>query len=497
MMDLFSRYASLFLLLLPLFSGCLALLPGVWPYRRVLTLLTGGLCSCIVLLVWSFWPNQGGELHFQFQRLWMPFLGVEFSLGIDRLSLVFLSMLNLIYPLVISRLGAELSLQRSFYIAVLFFYGALHGLLLSTDAVLFYFFWEAAFVPLVFIFISCWQVKYSAIQSFLFFSLISSLLLLFVIVSLMQEHYVEFGFVSSRMTHLYALKDLSIGEQVFLFIPLFFSFGVRLGFWPLHSWLVAFAKEAKAVEILLLLGLFTYSGVYGFIRFAVPLFPEVIAQEFFKIAVFLLVGMLIALMLSWIAKSREETLTYMLSAMMGLVCCGLFLQGKFSQETLVAGVMETCNQFVVFPLCLLLPYLRQKRFSTKTQQKMFSALYLFLILAVIGFPGFSGFPGKLVISLALLDAHPLLGVGVVFFIFFSAMIFFKLYKEDMGLPSPSMLGNAVKTWEFALIAMLLLLSLWVGVHPASLWKVSQSRFEVEHHSQRVEAELLEQAYSKR
>ena len=218
-----------------------------------------------------------GEAGYQFvfDSLWISGLGAHFKLGVDGISVWLVVLTAFLTPLVLlSSHGAITSRVREFTICILFLETGMIGAFVALDLFLFYVFWEVMLIPM-YLLIGIWggQRRLYASVKFVLYTMIGSLLMLAAIFYL----YVKYAEVAGHgTTDLEELQKLVLPHQtqVWCFVAFALAFAIKVPLFPLHTWLPDAHVEAPTAGSVILAGVLLKFGVYGFLRFGMPLFPH-------------------------------------------------------------------------------------------------------------------------------------------------------------------------------------------------------------------------------
>src|SRR6266536_2547716 len=226
--------------------------------------------------LWTRFAIAGAGFQFSERMAWIPSLGISYSVGIDGISLVLILLTTLLTPvsLLFSVTHVEKSV-RAFSIAFLVLETGMIGSLAALDLALFYVFWEVMLVPMYFI-IGIWggaRRIYAAMKFFLF-TMAGSLLMFLAILYLAVRHRAVTGRWSFLLADLVRLSFPTMAVQTILFAAFALAFAIKVPVFPLHTWLPDAHTEAPTAGSILLAGVLLKLGIYGYLRFALPLFPD-------------------------------------------------------------------------------------------------------------------------------------------------------------------------------------------------------------------------------
>ncbi|MGH9892858.1 MAG: complex I subunit 4 family protein, partial [bacterium] len=274
-MDFFPGDLSLLIFFPAVGALVLLFIPG----RRTDSLLRTALLFTLVTFLWSlkiFWsfdPGQG-EMQFEERLAWIPAYGIDYFIGIDGLSLFLILLTAFLGPIVILASWTIPQRVKEYLFFMLILETGMLGTFAALDLFLFYVFWETMLVPMYFI-IGVWggSRRVHAAIKFVLYTMSGSLLMLVAIIYLATRHADLAQALTFDLLKLYTLR-LPYEEQIWLFAAFALSFAIKVPLFPLHTWLPDAHVEAPTAGSVILAGILLKTGTYGFLRFALPLFPD-------------------------------------------------------------------------------------------------------------------------------------------------------------------------------------------------------------------------------
>lgn len=404
---------SVLLLLLPLASVLLLFIP----IHRVRWVVLAAAVLSLVLSLWVvmlFDPSNSGFQLIE-RYLWIPSLNVHFSFGIDGISVLFLPLTTLLFIAVILASWNRIhTLPRLYFALLLLLECATLGVFLALDTIVFYFFWEMMLIPLYFL-ISLWGVgadrRYAATK-YTLFMMVGGIPLLFAF-TLLATNVPGDAYIFDYIELLDHAKHNT--NQTLIFFLLLVGFAVKMPLFPLHTWMPIVASEGPTSVVALLAGL--KLGVYGLLRFVIPLAPEA-AQEF----QWLLVGLgTLGIIYGAVAALNQTNIRRMLAfssiSHVSLVVVGI---ASLSLQGLQGAVYQLLNFTLISSgLFLLTGFLHHRIGSTDRislggvakSMPVLASFFFVLGLASIGMPATSGFPAEILLIMGALSVSQ--GVGSV------------------------------------------------------------------------------------
>lgn len=412
---------------------------------------------------------------------WLAF-GPRYTVGIDGISLLLVLLTTFLTPVtILSAFSAIERREKEFYISMLLLETSMVGTFVAMDLVLFYVFWEFMLIPMYLI-IGVWggpRRIYAAVKFFLF-TFLGSVLMLVGIICL----HIKAG--SSTFAYLDMLRlNLSFDEQVWLFAAFGLAFAIKVPMFPFHTWLPDAHVEAPTAGSVILAGVLLKMGTYGFLRFAIPLFPEAAGAFAVPIMVLAVVGIIYGSLVAFAQPDVKKLVAYSSVAHLGFVMLGMF---ALTEEAVSGSILQMVNHGIsTGALFLLVGVLYERRHTRLIEayggiarpMKMFAVFLVIVTLSSIGLPGTNGFVGEFLILagtfrealsssgdfrqvgliLGVLAASGVL-LGAIYMLTMVRKVLFGpiTHKENESL-------RDVNLREFVVLASLVVMVFWIGVFP--------------------------------
>jgi len=426
--------------------------------------------------LWTRFDVSARGFQFAETASWIPSIGVSYAVGIDGISLVLILLTTLLTPvsLLYSVSHVEKSV-RAFSIAFLLLETGMIGSLAALDLALFYVFWEVMLVPMYFI-IGIWggaRRIYAAMKFFLF-TMAGSLLMFLAILYLAARHRVATGAWSFLLADLVRL-DFPASTQALLFFAFALAFAIKVPVFPLHTWLPDAHTEAPTAGSIILAGVLLKLGVYGYLRFALPLFPQAALRYAPWLGILGVIGVVYGALVAYAQKDMKRLVAYSSVSHLGLVVVGI---GAFTTTALSGAVLQMVNHGLsTGALFLLVGVLYERRHTREIQAyggiagvvPVTTALFLVATLSSIGLPGLNGFVGEFLILLGTWTSphrwwSVLAATGVilsaVYMLSLVQRVFWNplVHEENRSLPE-------IRASELLAASALVVLMVWIGVRP--------------------------------
>jgi NADH-quinone oxidoreductase subunit M len=473
----YERWVLNTLLALPL-VGALAVL--ALPERRAKHVALAVALAEFVVSAGLWWAFDTGltVMQFRFWAPWIPSFGIAYHVGVDGISLFMVLLTTFTVPLAI--LGSYRYItqrERGFYALMLVLTTGMIGVFVALDLFLFYVFWEVMLIPMYFI-IGIWggtRRLYAAIKFFLY-TFVGSLLMLVAILVMVTVVGRETGTYSFDYGWLLEQAGLLRPRGLWLFLAFALAFAIKVPIFPFHTWLPDAHVEAPTAGSVVLAGILLKMGTYGFLRFAVPFFPEAafdprVATVMVTLAV---VGIIYGALVAMVQPDFKKLIAYSSVSHLGFVMLGIW---ALTTQSVTGAIVIMINHGVsTGALFLMVGMMYERRHSRMIADygglaavmPAFAAVLTLVSLSSIGLPGTNGFVGEFLVLLGAFRTQPwaaaIATTGVIFAAAYllwalQRIIYQRLDKpENEGLPDLS-------RRELAILVPIIAAILWIGVYP--------------------------------
>jgi NADH-quinone oxidoreductase subunit M len=361
---------------------------------------------------------------------WIAHFNVNYHLGVDGISMLFLLLNSFITVLVViagwSVIGTRVG---QYYASFLMLSGFMNGVFAALDGVLFYVFFEATLIPM-FIIIGVWggpNRVYAAVKFFLY-TLLGSLLMLVALLYL----YGKSGSFAILDWH---KLPLSLTAQKWLFFGMLLAFAVKVPMWPVHTWLPDAHVEAPTGGSVVLAAIMLKLGAYGFIRFSLPILPDASRSLAWLMIALSLVAVVYIGLVALVQTDMKKLIAYSSISHMGFVTLGFFVFNSWGVEG--ALVQMISHGFVSAALFLCVGVLYDRMHSrmisdyggvVNTMPK-FAALMMLFAMANCGLPATSGFVGEFMVIMGAMQKNFWLAFAAASTLIFGAAYTLWMYKR--------------------------------------------------------------------
>lgn len=437
------------------------------------SLLTFGISLWLLALFNPADPN----LQWVYNAPWAlagPDVHVVFGFGVDGLGLMMVLLTAFLTPLAI--LSTWSSVQERVKGFMLFFLSLETGMLgvfLSTDLILFFIFWEFSLVPMYFL-IGMWGGErrvYAAVKFFIF-TMSGSLLMLLAIL------YMGLTAGTFYLPDLLARRAEFADAAVWLFIAFAAAFAIKVPMWPFHTWLPDAHVEAPTAGSVILAGVLLKMGTYGFLRFNVPLFPEVAVQAAPWIATLAVIGILYGAIVSYAQRDMKKLVAFSSVSHLGFVMLGIF---ALNAQGISGAILQMVNHGLsTGALFLIVGMLYERRHTREMSafggvwkvMPLLGGLALVVMLSSAGLPGLNGFVGEFTILLGAFGSKSIgspwftgiAALGVILAAIYLLVWFQRVFMGEVTDTETAHLRD-INVREVLILLPLLVLIFWIGLYP--------------------------------
>jgi NADH-quinone oxidoreductase subunit M len=476
------------LLIITAGAGILAWIVGAWSERACRWVVLVSLCVDLALLIfiWVSHGVSGGMLAdapwlMQIDYPWIGPLGIRFHLGIDGLSLL---LVTLTAFLGIAAVGSSWTEIRehvpAFHLTLLWTLAGTMGVFMALDLFLFYFFWELMLVPMYFL-IGIWghEGRVRAAYKFFLFTQGGGLLLFVAILGLYFLHGHSTGVYSFEYREL--LQGVVPSSLTFmLMLGFFLGFAVKLPVVGLHTWLPDAHTEAPTAGSVVLAGLMLKTGAYGFLRFALPLFPSQ-SVELAQAAMILgTIGILYGAFLAFAQVDAKRLVAYTSISHLGFALLGIYAGNRLALQgaiiVLLAHGLSTGGLFIIVGAL-------QERFHTRRMDELsglwsslprMSGVAMFLAVASLGLPGLANFVGEFLVLTGAFAVSPVLAaIAAIGFVLSSIYSLWLIYRVFQGPKRRTEEAADLGRREMAIFGAIIVVIVWLGLYPQPVLRTSR------------------------
>jgi len=443
---------------------------------RQISLIGAVLGLAASLPLYAGFNTQTSAMQFSELSPWIPRFNINYHLGVDGISVLFI-LLNSFITVLVVLAGWESIKQRvaQYMAAILIMSGLLNGVFAALDAMLFYVFFEATLIPMYLV-IGVWggpNRVYAAVKFFLY-TLLGSLLMLVAFLYLFDKSGGSFSILDWHKL------PLAMTPQILLFAAFFFSFAVKVPMWPVHTWLPDAHVEAPTGGSAVLAAILLKLGAYGFIRFSLPVLPDAShALAGFMITLSLIAVVYIGLV-ALVQTDMKKLIAYSSVAHMGFVTLGFFIFNAYGVEGALIQMVSHGFVSAAMFLCVGVMYDRMHSRNiadyggvVNTMPK-FASLMMLFAMANCGLPATSGFVGEFMVIMGALKHSFWIGFFAATTLIFGAAYTLWMYKRVIFGAVANDHVAALKdigAREFLVLSLLALAVLGMGLYPLPLTEV--------------------------
>ena len=364
------------------------------------------------------------------KKILLSKFGISYFLGVDTLSLVFILLTSLLFPICIYYTKFSIRFRsKEFMVCFLALEALVMGVFSCLDIVLFYIFFESLLIPM-FLIIGIWGGKRRIFASYKFFlyTLAGSVFFLISIIVMA---------IIANTTSIVELDNyyFNTSLQKWLWVGMFLSFAIKVPMWPFHTWLPDAHVEAPTVGSIILAGILLKVGGYAFLRLSLPILPD---ATFYFADFMIIVSIISIIYTSFVAIAQDDIkkmIAYSSVAHMGYVTAGIF---SLTEEGVKGAIFQMVSHGIVSSALFLsigFLYEQTKSREIKTYSFLvksmptFSFLFVVIVLSSIGLPGTSGFIGELLSVLGVYKYNALFGLLVATGLILGAIYMLRLVRE--------------------------------------------------------------------
>lgn len=362
----------------------------------------------VSISLWTGFNPADPGFQFTASLRWIPRFNIRYNIGLDGISLVLVMLTTFLVPItLVGSWTAITDRVKEFLIAMLVLETGMLGAFISLDLFLFYVFWEAMLIPMYFM-IGIWggQRRIYAAVKFFIFTMAGSLLMLIAILFVARQPGGGWDF------SLAAAYGRAAGpHDLLLFLAFAIAFAIKVPMFPVHTWLPDAHTEAPTPGSVILAGVLLKLGVYGFIRFAFPIFPAQAMAMLPWFAWLGIIGIIYGALLAWVQPDMKKLVAYSSVSHLGFCVLGL---AAMSAEAVNGSIfIMIAHGISTGGLFLLVGVLYERRHTRALddyggiakQVPIFTFFLGIMVMASAGLPALCGFPGEFMVLLGTFTSH--------------------------------------------------------------------------------------------
>lgn len=414
-------------------------------------------------------------------HVWVSDWGISYKMGIDGISLFLVLLTTLLGPIVVLASWNDIKVRvKEFLISLLFLQVGMLGVFVSLDLFLFYVFWEIMLIPM-YLLIGVWgnpaRRLYAAIK-FVLYTIVGSLLMLVAILALYYTAGKAGGGYTFDLLRLYDFP-VPLQAQFWMFLAFFLAFAIKVPMFPFHTWLPDAHTEAPTVGSVVLAAVLLKMGTYGFIRFAIPLFPNAAMDAAWWICVLAVIGIIYGAWVAMVQDDVKRLVAFSSVSHLGFVMLGMF---ALTVQGLEGSILQMINHGLsTGALFLIVGMIYERRHTRMISEfgglskvmPLFAVFFMAFTLSSIGLPGLNGFIGEFLILLGTFRVHPWYAVLAASGVIFAAVYMLWMFQRVMfgQITNPKNLGlNDLSAREVVVLLPILVFVVWIGVYPNTFLK---------------------------
>ncbi|NJD91857.1 MAG: NADH-quinone oxidoreductase subunit M [Geobacter sp.] len=426
-------------------------------------------------LVTGFVTNA--DYQFVMKMPWIqagPFK-MNYHVGIDGISLWLVMLTTFIMPIaVLSTWHAVEEKVKGYMACLLLLQVGMLGAFISLDLFLFYIFWEVMLIPMYFI-IGIWGGKnriYAAVKFFIY-TMVGSLLMLVALIALYFKGMAT-GAPDFSLVNFFGM-NLDPATQTWMFLAFALAFAIKVPMFPLHTWLPDAHTEAPTAGSVILAAVLLKMGTYGYVRFAMPLFPQATERFTPLIATLSVIGIIYASLVAMVQEDVKKLVAYSSVAHLGFVMLGVF---ALNQMGLQGGMLQMLNHGVSTGALFLIVGIIYERRHTRLitdfgglskQMPVFATIFMIVTFSSIGLPGTNGFVGEFLVLLGAFESNLrwyaiIASSGVILSAVYMLWMFQRVMFGKLDNPKNQKLED-LNSREIAIMVPLIFLIFFMGFYP--------------------------------
>jgi NADH-quinone oxidoreductase subunit M len=425
------------------------------------------------LYLWYAFDSNVSGMQFMEQLPLVPSFGINYTLGVDGISLFILILAAFFTMIGIASL-TDTKNVKNMIITLLFLQMTMMGVFSALDGIVFYVFWELSLVPMLYI-IGAWggPLRIYASVKFFLYTFAGSLVMLVGMLFMAFFYYQATGEWSFAILDWYRLI-LPENIQLWLFAAFFMGFAIKVPMFPFHTWLPYAHGQAPTIGSVILAAILLKMGTYAFIRFSLPLFPDASVYFMYPVAILSIIMIVYTGMIAYAQKDVKQVVAYSSVSHMGVIILGTF---AMNVEGISGSIFLMIAHGVVSGALFLLVGVIYDRRHTKMMDQFgglaqvmprYATIFGVMLMASVGMPLTINFVGEFLSLLGFYQQSHILtllaGTAIIVGAIYMLAAYKKMFFGEVTIEENRNLPDVNKRELVALIP-LVALTVWLGIYP--------------------------------
>jgi NADH-quinone oxidoreductase subunit M len=427
--------------------------------------------------------SMDGSMITLIDEAWIPWVGVRFTLAYDGISLMMVLLTNLALPFILLASWDRNYGQSPLYLGlVLIMQSALLGVFLAQDGILFYVFWELALIPIYFI-SAIWggENKNRITLKFFIYTFFGSIFMLVGMILWMAYGNANNGFSWMSLVAAQLPKDIAL----YALLGFSLAFAIKMPLFPFHTWQPDTYTTAPAGGTMLLSGIMLKMGLFGFIKWALPLVPQVEADILHWLMLLAVIGIVYGSIIAIKQNDMKRLIAFSSMAHVGLIAAGIFTN---SIEGIQGALIQMLNHGITVIGLFFVIDIIDRRMETREltllsgiakKAPVFAVLTLIIVMGSVAVPLTNGFVGEFVLLKSIFDQNQVFGIVAGLTIIFCAVYLLRMFQFSLLGPESNHHDKFTPlTWAEGIgLGAICFFILWIGVNPDPFFGLTEKSVE--------------------
>lgn len=356
--------------------------------------------------------------------------------------------------------------KRDFLISAMILSSCMNGLFLANDALLFYIFWEASLLPLLYLMVKDNEAKLA--RSFFVFAFLGSIFMLVAMIYLAYNARVNNAILNFDMSY-FSTHNLSNTENTLLFIAFFLAFAIKAPIFPFHSWAIkTYSKASNFVSVMLVS---FKMAPFGMIKFCVPLFATSISELSGIIYSLCIISAIYAAILASNAKNYKELSAMSSISHLGIICLGIFVMHPIA---LAGSVLYMVAHAIVSGAMFFYAEIIKDNYKTYNLDELkglakampyMTFIFAILLFATISLPLSISFVGEFLVIYGIFAVNKVAGAFSTLVVILSAIYMLNMFRNCFLSKGEKLEQIKIDITKILILSFLALIIIIFGVNP--------------------------------